>query len=187
MSNDATKVTVGKPKAGGAVFVAPASTTLPTDASTALGGAFVCLGYISEDGVVQTNETDSSDFKAWGGDTVLTVQTSSSEQYQMTFIEQNVDVLKQVYGAENVTGSWASGISIKHNSKEKAEYVYVVETVMSGTMVDRLVIPRGKVIEIGDVTRKDDELMAYETTIKALVDSSGNTSYEYMANIAGVS
>ena len=94
-------------------------------------------------------------------------------------------MLKQVYGAANVTGTWQDGIAITHNGTDKDEYVYVIETVMIGNRVDRLVIPRGKVIEVGDVVRKNDELMGYETTIKALKDDSGNTAYEYMAAISG--
>lgn len=187
MANDSSNVFVGKPKAGGAVYVAPAGTALPTDASTALAEAYKCLGFISEDGVTQTIDTDNNDFKAWGGETVASEQASYDEQQQMTFIEQNEEVFKQVYGESNVTGTWATGISVKHNANLKSEYVYVVETVLGTTRVNRLVIPRGKVIELGDVVRKDDELFGYETTIKCLADSDGNTAYEYYATVGSAS
>ena len=45
---NASNVTTGKPKKGGAIFRAPAGTTLPTDATTALNEKFVCLGYCGE-------------------------------------------------------------------------------------------------------------------------------------------
>ena len=71
MSNSAN-VNAGKPAATGAIFVAPLGTTLPTDATTAKNGAFVELGYVSEDGVTNSNSTNSADIKAWGGDTNTT-------------------------------------------------------------------------------------------------------------------
>lgn len=184
MANDSSNVFVAKPKSGGAVFVAPAGTTLPTDATTALNEAFQCLGFISEDGSEQEISDDNQDFKAWGGDKVLVMNTSHEEQQHMTFIEQNLQVLKQVYGADNVTGSWEAGISVKHNANDKAEYVYAIETVLGKTRVNRLVIPRGKVIEIGNIVRKDDTLFGYETTIDCLADSQGNNAYEYFAQVA---
>ena len=184
MANDSTNVFVAKPKSGGAVYVAPSGTTPPTDATTALGSSFACLGYISDDGSEQEISDDSQDFKAWGGDKVLVVNTSHEEKQKLTFIEQNLDVLKQVYGTENVTGTWDSGIAVKHNANDKAEYVYVIEPVLGKTRVNRLVIPRGKVIEIGNIVRKDDALFGYEATIECLVDAQGNNAYEYFAKVA---
>ena len=43
MANTATNVSTGKPNISGAVYVAPMTATLPTDATTALDAAFVCI------------------------------------------------------------------------------------------------------------------------------------------------
>ena len=48
---DASNVTTGKPKIGGAVWSAPDGTTLPTSAAVELDKAFKSLGYCSDDGV----------------------------------------------------------------------------------------------------------------------------------------
>lgn len=61
---DSSKVSFGKPKATGAVFIAPAGTGLPTDATTPLTEAFKNLGYVSEDGLVESIETDTTDITA---------------------------------------------------------------------------------------------------------------------------
>ena len=71
---DAKNVTAAKPKVGGAGWRAPLGTTLPTDAKTALDKAFKSLGYISSDGLTNSNSPSSENTTAWGGDTVLKQQ-----------------------------------------------------------------------------------------------------------------
>lgn len=180
MPNDVTSVAVGKPKVGGAVFIAPLDTMLPTDATTTLDKAFECLGYISEDGVVVTEERDSETIPAWGGDTVATVQTSYTETFAFTPIEVNPVVAAVEYGKANVVVT-AGKMTIMHNSKELPEKVLVIETVPNSKTVDRFVVPRAKLTEKGDLTMTDSEPMGRECTFTALPDDSGNTAYEYMA------
>lgn len=181
-ANNSENVSVGKPLATGSIFIAPKGTNVPTDATTELAEAFKNVGYISEDGVTNTIETDSEEIKAWGGDIVATPQTSRSETFQYTMIETNEVSLKHVFGDANVTVNAETGaITIKHNGNERDENPIVIETLMSGGRVKRQVIPRGKVKEIGDIVYKDDEAIGYETTIQALIDTEGNTAYEYIA------
>lgn len=181
----ATNVSTGKPKVTGAVYRAPLGTTLPTDAISALNSAFKHLGYVSEDGVVNSNSPETDNIKAWGGDTVLGLQTEKPDTYKMTLIEVlNKDVLEAVYTTENVSGTLETGITVKANAKEMEEACWVIDMVLRGNVFKRHVLPDAKISELGDITYKDDEAIGYEITLMAMMDSSGQSHYEYIKKVS---
>lgn len=183
MANNVSNVTAGKPKISGAVFRAVAGTTLPTDSTTALAAAFKALGYCSEDGLVNSNSPSSTKIKAWGGDTVLVIQEEKEDTFKLTLLEVlNDEVLKAVYGSTNVTGTLTgtSGLTVKANATEPEYGVWAIDMVMTDGVSKRIVIPNGKISEIGDITYSDTAAVGYEITITATPDSQGNTHYEYM-------
>lgn len=185
-TNNVNQVSVGKPKIGGAVFRAATSVALPTTASATLAAGFEGMGYVSEDGMTRTITRETTEIKSWGGDTIKTPQTSKNETVQLKFVQAlNPEVLKAVHGDTNVSGSLSSGITISENAKELEEKAWVIDQILSDGRPDRIVIPKGKVTEIGDIVYKDDEPIGFELTITALPDSSGNTSYEYIGTVSG--
>lgn len=184
---ETAQVTYGKPKVGGAIYTAPLGTALPTDAKTALAAAYKSLGYVSEDGLTNENSPETEAIKAWGGDTVLSVQTGRPDTFSYKLIEAtNIDVLKQVYGASNVSGdlSTVDGITIEANASDLDEHVLVVDMILKGGLLKRVVIPNGKVTEIGAIAYVDNDAVGYETTIQAMPDADGNTHYEYIQDPA---
>lgn len=183
--SDVANVTAGKPKIGGAIYRAPIGTALPTDAKSALDTAFKGMGYLSEDGLTNSNSPDTDSVKAWGGDTVLTVQKGKDDTFEGTFIEtMNVEVLKMVYGDKNVTGTLSAGITVKANADEAESYSYVIDMILKGNVLKRIVLPSAKVSEVGDITYSDSDAVGYDTTLSASPDGSGNTHYEYITQQA---
>lgn len=183
MANIVTNVSAGKPKSTGAIYRAPLTDglVLPTDATTDLSIDFKALGYVSDDGLTNTNSPDSDTVKAWGGDTVLTIQSEKSDEFQFTLIEVlNKDVLSAVYGGDNVTGSLSTGITVKANSDEPEEAAWVIDMIMREGVLKRIVIPDAKVSEIGDIEYTDEDAVGYELTLQAMPDESGQTHYEYI-------
>ena len=111
MANNKSNVSAGKPKIGGAVYRAPKGTTAPTSADATLADSFKAMGYISSDGLTNANNATTSNIKAWGGDTVLVVQTDKVDTLAFTLLEVlNTDVLAAVHGSGNVSGALATGI-----------------------------------------------------------------------------
>lgn len=183
--NDASNVSFGKPKATGAVFVAPAGTTLPTNATTALAAAYKGLGYVSEDGLVNSVETDTENVNAWGGDLVLVGQTSFAETFTVNLIETNQEALKVYYGEDNVTVDGSGNITITQNSEMLPSVVVVFELVLTGGRVKRIVVPNAQIADrSGEITYVDGEPIAYPAVFTAYPDSNGNTHTEYIAVVA---
>lgn len=179
--NDTKNVTSAKPKIGGAIYSAPLGTELPEKATDVLGDGFKNLGYVSEDGVTNEDTRSSENIKAWGGDVVGSVQTEKEDKFTYKLIESlNVEVLKEVYGAANVTGDLSSGIEIKSNSKELEAHVIVVDMIMNGGILKRIVLPNAKVDEVGEIKYVDGEVVGYETTLKCFPDEEGDTHREYI-------
>lgn len=181
MANTVANVTAGKPAVAGAISIAPLGSTLPTTANGTLDNAFKMLGYVSEDGVVNSNSPSVETIKAWGGDVVLTTSSEKPDTFQYTLIEVlNVEVLKFVYGSANVTGTLATGITVKANNVSQESWSIVIDMILRNGVLKRIVIPSAAVTEVGDITYKDDEAVGYETTVTCSPDSAGNTHYEYM-------
>lgn len=181
MGNVSTNVTTGKPNIAGAVFVAPKGTTLPTDATTQLADAFKCLGYVSEDGLENENDMDVSAIKAWGGMIVYRSLNELNDNFKLTLLEtKNIDVLKTVYGADNVTDD-DGAIAIEIKAENPTEMVWVFELSLRGGSAKRIVVKEGAITSRDSITYKDDEAVAFGITVSAYPDENGVSHKEYIA------
>ena len=182
MATNSKNVTAGKPMVGGAVHVAPIGTTLPTSTSDTLDAAFVDVGYISADGVKNDLTRTSTSIRAWGGDDVLQIQNEKNDNWKYTLIEaKNVNVLKQVFGDDNVTVDNSGNITIKVNSKELGKYSWVFDMLLSDGSAKRCVIPIGKITNVDEISYTDTDAVGYACTLNTSPDETGQTHYEYIS------
>ena len=168
MANTVDYVSTGKPAGVGAIWRAPLGTALPATADADLDNAYKCLGYCSEDGMTNATNISTENIKAWGGDTVLNIQTAKPDTFAGTLIEAlNPDVLATVYGEDNVSGTLATGIDVYATSDDAEEYVYVCDMIMRDDAVKRIIIPQGKITEVGEIAYSDSAAVGYAITISA--------------------
>jgi hypothetical protein len=172
MASDASNVRVG---VTGAVYTGDNGTTLPTDATTELDAALADVGYISEDGVVESHDTDSNDIRAWqNGDVVRKVQTSHDVTFGFTMLETTETTLAAFYG--NYDGDGATG-TVEITGDQLPRGVWVL-SVLDGDHVLRIVIPDGQITDRGDITYANGEAVGREVTITAYpVDGVKATIY----------
>lgn len=182
MPNTALNVSVGKPKVSGGIYSAPLGSTLPTDATTALDAAFESVGYIAQGGVTNSIDMSSDNYRAWGGDVVLTYQTEKTDKFAFGLIEVlNPATYEIAHGTANVSGTLATGMTIRASAREPEERAYVIELALRDGAMKRIVIPDGKVSEIGDIVYEDEAAISYPITITAQAGDDGDTHKEYIA------
>lgn len=179
-TNDSTMVSLGKFKVGGYAYWAPAGTTLPTDSSAPLDAAFKLLGYLSEDGLTNATDTDTTEIKDANGTTVMKVITSYAESYQFALLEVlRAEAAKMRYNTGAVAGTDKS-MTIKHQMPSDEDFVLVFEIAMSGDIKDRLVIGNGTRAEFGDRQVHAGDAQVYDVTVSANDMGNGVTAIEYI-------
>jgi hypothetical protein len=177
----ATNVSAGKPKVGGAIFAAPVGTPLPVSATEELNEAFKSLGYCSDDGVTNSTALETEKIKAWGGDTVLIINKSKDDTFKYKLIEaKSKEVLAYVYGDDNVSGTLETGLKVKVNSSDVPERSIVIDMILRGDTLKRIVIPSCKISAVADIEYGDDNAIGYETTVDCTPDANGDTHIEYL-------
>ena len=183
-TNDSTMVSLGKFKVGGYAYWAPAGTTLPTDSATALPSAYKLLGYLSEDGLTNTTDTDTTEIKDANGTTVMKIITSYAESYQFALLEVlRAESAKLRYNSDAVTGTDKS-MTIKHRMPSDEDFVLVFEIAMSGDVKDRLVIGDATRAEFGDRQVHAGDAQVYDVTVSANDMGGGATAIEYIGAAA---
>lgn len=140
MAADATEVRVA---GAGQVFAAPAGSTLPTDATTALDAAFVDLGYVTPDGVTFTHGRETEDLDAWQGSKVRVLTLSEPVSVAFSLMQTSGDVLKLAFGGGTLTDN-TTWFTYTPPVGSNAVRALVIEFT-DGSLTYRYVIPRAQI------------------------------------------
>lgn len=156
----------------GTCELAPLGTTLPTNAGSALEGAFVDLGEISEDGLESSFEVKSKSIKNWSGQVLRIVNAETTATFKLTFMETNEAVLNLFYGAalESQLGNYSRVLLANPDTTAQAMVLTVVDSASDA--IKRYVLPQVVVSERDTVNEKNGEASSYTCTVTALYDST---------------
>lgn len=146
----------------GAVYVGTDTAVAPADATTALGADWVNVGYISEDAVSESIETDTNDIVAWqNADVVRTLVTKFGVSYQFTMIETKAASVGLYYGKAVDAGDTTHDIGGERVGRQ----TFVIDAIDSAGQVMRRYIPLGEVTERGEVAISGTDAVGYDCTL----------------------
>lgn len=154
----------------GEVSTGLTTATAPTGTATALTG-FTGLGFVSEDGIVETRDRSTDDIKGWqNAATVRTVVTDGGLSYNFTLLETTKAAVELAYGsAVTQTVTEGSYVIVPTNTGGRKSFVI---DVVDGANLKRIYIPQGEITEVGDVTYSSGEPIGYEVTLTAYPDTT---------------
>lgn len=178
-----TNIMVGAPDQSttGAIFTAAVGSTAPTDAVTALAGAFTSSGYVSEDGLTLNGNKSATKVRDWSKSVVKVLSESYEPEVSFELLELSEEGLVQALGTSAVTATAATAghgnqlsITFTGATPEAKAWAF---NMKDGIAKVRLYIPCGVVTNVPDMTFTAGDVIKVPITIACLPDSSGATHY----------
>lgn len=178
----------------GGFWIGPAVTDpekFPTDATTppntaAEAAGLKTAGFITSDGVAESEDRSTEKILDWNLDVIDVVETDYGLQITVTCAEAaNADVLKFIYGEENVTVTPASGdtpfsVHIKKGSRELENGAIMFDIKGKGGAAGRGFAAEVQVQSVGEITYTKASLIQYPLTIDVLNDVTGTYLHTWL-------
>jgi len=162
----------------GAVFRAPAGTTLPTDNKTKLSSSFIPQGAVSADGVTRDISKAYTEVEGWCGDTIAQKRSSLGVKFTFTLVEvNNPETGKSVFGSDQTVKDGEIVLAYTGADVEPGVWVFDLK---DGDKLRRIVVPDAEVTtDSFSNSYKSSELITYPVTLTAYPDADGVYFYEY--------
>jgi hypothetical protein len=182
-SPDSSKIKIA---GSGAVWYAPAGTTLPTDSTTALAAGFVNVGYL-KDGFELAQDLKTKEVTGWQNlDVLRLIPTQLSRSVKFSGIETNKTSVSLAWGGATVTVGSGSVYSLTLPSAITGQEFIIVLDWNDGSVSQRIVIKRATFKDLPNVKFSRMDEINYDFTIQALVPTDGSTAVAVYGSDAGV-
>ena len=182
-SPDSSKIKIA---GSGAVWYAPAGSTLPTDSTTALAAAFVNIGYLN-DGFVLAQDLKTKEVNGWQNlDILRLIPTQLSRSVKFQAIETNKQSVQLAWGGATVSVSAGSVYSLTLPASQTTQEFILVLDWNDGSVSQRIVIKRAVFKSLPSVKFSRMDNIAYDMEIQALVPSDGSAAVAIYGSDAGV-
>jgi len=156
----------------GKILMAPKGTAAPADLTTPWGTGWVDLGYLDDNGVTMGYSTGHQDIKAWQSlSPVRKILNSVDLTLKFVAIELKAAAVSLYFPSSTI--SLVSGSIYRldiPSAPEPEEWAFGLEWE-DGTIVNRMVVPRGEVTDRSDVKIHRDAV-GLEMTVSAYASSS---------------
>lgn len=178
------KIAITKQFPGGVLFVAPAGTPLPTNATDKLDEAFKNVADLNKDGITTSTDMDTTDIDDMDGKTAASFIASYSEKVQFTMLETTATVLRTRYGSNRVIAN-GEDVTSYTTGMPNAEHISIVaELLLEGmNKKQRKVFPDAILTDSDDVQYHAGDAITYSVTFNTFPDKQGNNSYNYFADL----
>lgn len=168
----------------GGVLAGPLTAPVPTTAVATINAAIKPLGYVSEDGLEAQGERTVNAIKDWNADIIAQLQTEHSVRFSLTLYGAwDEDVLGEVFGADNLTVTPATGssgklITVKETGSVLPNRRWIFD-MKTGDKKLRIVLPNARVTEVAERAYVAGELAGFQVTVEAYKDDDGVKAYRY--------
>lgn len=170
MSSNA--VNLGTGNASGMFFHAPAGTALPTSPLEELSEVWKEVGFIAEDGITWHHGRSAEALKDWSNSIRRQLQEDATGTVAAPIISTTEEVLKTIFGADNVVVTNATADHGKLVGLEVAEGVLSDEEAFLFLMKDgddsfMLGTTRGFITTLDDITFAPGSAITWNGTVSA--------------------
>ena len=164
----------------GVVLSGPTSASAPTNTGPGAPAGFVNLGFVSDEGISESNPQTMEEIRAFQRSAVIRrVVTAGEQTVSFTLLQTNAAVLAEYYGG---TVS-ADGSIIVNNLRARPIRSYIID-VIDGTQIMRTYIPRGQITEVGELVYAAGQPIGYNVTVTAYdVPSIDGSSVKFYASL----
>lgn len=161
---------IGKPVLDPSLF--PKNAT-ESAAEVAERAGLTTAGYISNEGVTETENRSTEAIRDWNNDVIEYVESEYGIQLTTTFAEAaNADVLKAIYGAENVEVTEGS-VHVRKGSRPTETVGLMFDIKGKGGRRGRAFAAEATVSTVGEISYIKNGLIQYNVTIDVLNDATG--------------